>query len=135
MLTAKANHDHITIDFFYHGSTVSVRGESDPGVDLIIKMTAPEGHQTLKQKGKVGGLLWMNVGTLKFEHVPNFYAVYSTKKPEDILGREELERDRRRRRRRPLRPPHPRWRARAAGAVGTVRPFPCCARARMVPRR
>jgi uncharacterized protein (TIGR02186 family) len=91
MLTAKANHDHITVDFFYHGSTVSVKGESDPGVDLIIKMTAPEQHQTLKQKGKVGGLLWMNVGTLKFEHVPNFYAVYSTKKPEDILSREELE--------------------------------------------
>ncbi len=54
MLTARANHDHITIDFFYHGSTVSVRGESDPGVDLVIKITAPEGHQTLKQKGKVG---------------------------------------------------------------------------------
>jgi uncharacterized protein (TIGR02186 family) len=91
MLTAKANHDHITIDFFYHGSTVSIKGESDPGVDLIIKMTAPEEHQTLKQKGKVGGLLWMNLGTLKFEHVPNFYAVYSTKKTEDILSREELE--------------------------------------------
>lgn len=91
MLTAKANHDHITIDFFYHGSTVSVRGESDPGVDLIIKMTAPEEHQTLKQKGKVGGLLWMNVGTLKFEHVPNFYNVHSTKKFEDILSREEME--------------------------------------------
>ena len=91
MLTARANHDHITIDFFYHGSTVSVKGESDPGVDLIIKMTAPEQHQTLKQKGKVGGLLWMNVGTLKFEHVPNFYAVYSTKKPEDILSGKELE--------------------------------------------
>ena len=91
MLTARANHDHITIDFFYHGSTVSVRGEADPGVDLVIKMTAPEEHQTLKQKGKVGGLLWMNVGTLKFEHVPNFYAVHSTKKPEDMLSREELE--------------------------------------------
>jgi len=91
MLTAKANHDHITIDFFYHGSTVSVRGESDRDVDLIIKMTAPEGHQVLKQKGKVGGLLWMNVGTLKFEHVPNFYAIYSTKNVEDILIKSELE--------------------------------------------
>ncbi len=51
MLTAKANHDHITIDFFYHGSTVSVRGISDPGVDLVVKITSPEGHQVLKQKG------------------------------------------------------------------------------------
>ena len=43
MLTAKANHDHITIDFFYHGSTVSVRGISDPGVDLVVKITSPKG--------------------------------------------------------------------------------------------
>jgi hypothetical protein len=89
MLTAKANHDHITIDFFYHGSTVSVRGESDPGVDLIIKVTSPEGHQVLKQKGKVGGLLWMNVGQLKFEQTPNFYAVYSTRKLDEMLNKEE----------------------------------------------
>jgi uncharacterized protein (TIGR02186 family) len=91
MLTTNANHDHITIGFFYHGSSVTIRGESDPGEDLIIKITAPEEHQVLKQKGKVGGLLWMNVGTLKFEHVPNYYAIHSTKKLEDILSREELE--------------------------------------------
>jgi len=91
MLTAKANHDHITIDFFYHGSTVSVRGVSEPGVDLVVKMTSPEGHQVLKQKGKVAGVLWMNVGKLTFEQTPNFYEVFSTKKVEDILSREEME--------------------------------------------
>lgn len=91
MLTAKANHDHITIDFFYHGSTVSIKGESDPGVDLVIKMTSPEGHQVLKQKGKVGGLLWMNVGQLKFERTPDFYSVYSTRTLDDMLSREEQE--------------------------------------------
>jgi hypothetical protein len=91
MLTAKANHDHITIDFFYHGSTVSVRGLSEPGTDLVIKITSPEGHQALKKKGKVGGALWMNVGELKFEQVPNFYAVYSTKKIEDLLTQAERE--------------------------------------------
>ncbi len=93
MLTAVANHDHITIDFFYHGSTVSVRGISEPGVDLVIKITSPEGHQVLKQKGKVAGVLWMNVGQLKFEQTPNFYEVFSTKKVEDILSREEMERN------------------------------------------
>jgi uncharacterized protein (TIGR02186 family) len=91
MLTAKANHDHITIDFFYHGNTVSVRGISEPGTDLVIKITSPEGHQVLKQKGKVGGVLWMNVGKLTFERTPNFYEVFSTKKVEDILSREEME--------------------------------------------
>jgi len=91
MLTARANHDHITIDFFYHGSTVSIRGISEPGTDLVIKITSPEGHQVLKQKGKVAGVLWMNVGQLKFEQTPNFYEVFSTKKTEDILSSEEME--------------------------------------------
>jgi uncharacterized protein (TIGR02186 family) len=91
MLTAKANHDHITIDFFYHGSSVTVSGESDPDVDLVIKITSPEGEQTLKKKGKVGGTLWMNIGKLTFEKTPNFYEVFSTKKVEDILSREDME--------------------------------------------
>jgi len=91
MLTATVNHDHIAIDFFYHGNTISIRGVSEPGVDLIINMTAPDEHQALKKKGRVAGILWMNIGTLKFEHVPNFYAVYSSKKLEDILIPAELE--------------------------------------------
>ncbi len=90
-LTAIANHDHITIDFFYHGSSVSVRGEADPGTDVIIKITDPEGHHVVNKKGKIGGMLWMNVGALKFEKVSNFYAVYSTRKLEDILSQEEQE--------------------------------------------
>ncbi|HSB31387.1 MAG TPA: TIGR02186 family protein [Candidatus Sulfobium mesophilum] len=89
-LTATANHDHITVDFFYHGSTVSVRGVSDPETDLVIKISSPEGHQTLRQKGKVGGLLWMNVGKLTFEHVPNLYFLHSTKNLTEMLSNEEL---------------------------------------------
>jgi uncharacterized protein (TIGR02186 family) len=91
-LTVKANHDHITIDFFYHGSSVSVRGVSDPGTDLVIKITSPEEDQSLRKKGKVAGLLWMNVGNVSFQHVPSLYLLHSTKKPEDIL--DEGERDR-----------------------------------------
>ncbi len=91
MLTATANHDHIKIDFLYHGSNVSIKGESDSGVDLVIKITSPEGEQTLKKKGKVGGILWMNVGKLTFEKTPNFYEVFSTKNIEDILSNEEME--------------------------------------------
>ncbi len=90
MLTAKANHDRITVDFFYHGSSVSVRGLSDPGTDLIVKIASPDSEQTLRQKGKVGGVLWMNVGKLTFEHVPSLYFLESTKNLTDILGEEEM---------------------------------------------
>lgn len=88
-LTATANHNYIKIDFFYHGSTVSVKGISDPGADLVIKITSPEGHQALRKKGKVAGLFWMNVGELKLEHSPNLYFLYSTKNINDILSPEE----------------------------------------------
>lgn len=90
-LTIKANHDHIKIDFFYHGSSVSVKGEADPGTDLIIKITSPEGHQVLRKKGKAAGFLWMNVGNLEFEQVPNLYSIHSTKNIEDILSPDEMD--------------------------------------------
>jgi Putative transmembrane protein (Alph_Pro_TM) len=89
-LTAKANHDHIKVDFFYHGSTVSVRGISDPDTDLIIKITSDDRHETLREKGKVGGFLWMNVGELQIENVPNVYFLHSTKNIEDILSQDEM---------------------------------------------
>jgi uncharacterized protein (TIGR02186 family) len=89
-LTATANHDHITVDFFYHGSTVSVRGISDPGTDIIIKLTSRDGHQILRKKGKVGGFLWMNVGELQLDHVPNAYFLHSTKNIGDILSKDEM---------------------------------------------
>lgn len=91
-LTATANHDRITIDFFYHGSTVSVRGVSDPGTDLIIKITSPEEHQQLLKKGKVAGLLWMNVGKLSFEKLPKLYSLHSTRNIQDILSTDEMDR-------------------------------------------
>lgn len=90
-LTAKANHDHIKVDFFYHGSTVSVSGVKEPGTDLIIKIASPEGHEVLKQKGKAAGLLWMNVGTLKFEKTPNLYEIHSTKKPEELISQDAMD--------------------------------------------
>ena len=89
-LTATANHDHITVDFFYHGSSVSVRGVSDPDADLIIKVTSEDGDQVLRKRGKVGGFLWMNVGELEVEHVPTVYFLHSTKKIGDILSKEEM---------------------------------------------
>jgi len=90
-LTAKANHDHITIDSFYHGSTVSIRGIADPGMDLIIKVSSEDTHQSLRRKGKVGGLLWMTVGELDIDRVPNVYEVFSTKNIYDILNKDEID--------------------------------------------
>ena len=90
-LTAIANHDHITIGFFYHGSTVSVRGVADPDTDLIIKIASPETKDALKRKNKVGGVLWMNTESFEFAKVPNLYFIHCTKNVDDILSPEEAE--------------------------------------------
>jgi uncharacterized protein (TIGR02186 family) len=68
-----------------------VRGISDPGTDLVIKFSSEDGHQVLRQKGKVGGLLWMTVGELKVEHTPNLYEVHSTRNLGDMLNKDELD--------------------------------------------
>lgn len=92
-LTLKVNHDHIKIDFFYHGNVITVSGASDPGTNIIVKITSPEVHQIFKKKGKVAGLFWMNTGTLNFERVPNLYFIYSTKNIEELLSSEERDKN------------------------------------------
>lgn len=88
-LTAKADHDHISINTFYHGSSVSVRGECDAGTDVIIKITSPDKNTVLKQKGKVGGFLWMNTDELEFDATPSLYFVRSDEKIGDMLDKGE----------------------------------------------
>ncbi len=90
-LTIKVNHDRIKINFVYHGSSVSVSGVADSGTDLVIKIASPESHQTLRKKGKAAGFLWMNIGELKLEHASNLYFLHSTRKLDDILNSDEMD--------------------------------------------
>ena len=92
-LTMNVNHDRIKVDFFYHGSTVSVSGESDPGTDLVVKIVSPDSHQKLKKKGKAAGFLWMNVGDLNIEHTPNLYFLHSSGELDEILSPEEMDKN------------------------------------------
>ena len=86
MLTIKANHDHIDVDYNYHGSTVSVKGVSDPDVDIVVKIATEPTEQSLMRKDKVGGVIWMNVEKLHFKDVPNLYLMRSTKPVDEILS-------------------------------------------------
>lgn len=92
-ISLSANHDHITIDFFYHGSSVSARGLTEPGTDVIVKIAGADAKESLKEKGKTAGVLWMNVQTLHFENTPKLYEIYSTRPIEQILTPEEADRE------------------------------------------
>lgn len=77
-ITAEVVPDNISINSFYHGSTVVVKGEAAADEDVIIKISREAGKSHLRMKGKRGGLLWMNVGELEFSPVSDTYLIYST---------------------------------------------------------
>ena len=89
VLTVKANHDQIDINYNYHGSTVSVNGISDPESDIVIKISSEDSEQKLMRKDKRAGLLWMNVEALHFSHIPNVYLLKSTRPLDQILNKEQ----------------------------------------------
>ncbi|HZD59481.1 MAG TPA: TIGR02186 family protein [Anaerolineae bacterium] len=70
-LTVDANHSRVKIDILYHGSTVDIKGETDPDADVVVKIVSPEDKSILRKKGKVG-ILWMNIGTLEFSYFSLF---------------------------------------------------------------
>jgi uncharacterized protein (TIGR02186 family) len=65
----------IPIGATYDGSTLRVFGEAPEDCDVVIRMIGETHDLTMKQKGKVFGLLWMNLNTLKMHNVPSFFYV------------------------------------------------------------
>lgn len=92
-LTTRINHDRVEIKLNYNGSTVSVKGDSDAGQDLVIKITGPDGEEKLKSKDKIGGLLWMNTEEHTFKDVPTLYFIRSTGELDNILNQQQLNAD------------------------------------------
>jgi len=65
--------DDILMDARYDGVTLNVSGEVPSGSDVIVRLVGEPESIHLREKGKVFGLLWMNVGTLGFDNVPRIY--------------------------------------------------------------
>ena len=88
-ITAEVSPDHISVNSLYHGSKVTITGETTAGNEIIVKISSPAGKAHLRKKGKAGGILWMNVGELEFNPVSDVYLVYSTKDPNTLLTSEQ----------------------------------------------
>ena len=65
--------DQIQMDARYDGTTLRVSGEIPAGSDVVVRLVGAPESVHLREKGKVFGLLWMNVGTVEFENVPRIY--------------------------------------------------------------
>lgn len=88
--TMRIEPEKILVDLFYTGTIVHVRGEAPAGDNLVILCIGEESTAELKQKGKVWGLLWLNIGNIAFKHVPFFYQLASSKKLEDLASDGDL---------------------------------------------
>ncbi len=69
----------------YDGISLKVKGTVPAGSDVILRLTGAVRDLHLRQKGKVGGLLWMNVGTVTLTNVPNV-SLIDTSRPFAELG-------------------------------------------------
>lgn len=69
----------VNISAFYNGTNVTVQGEAPADAELLIRLSGTRHDVTLKKKGKVGGLLWMNVGEVTFANAPSVYLLYTSK--------------------------------------------------------
>lgn len=89
-LELKLNPSHIEIGTFYNGTTVIAKGKVPAGTEVILRIS---GHYTelhLKKKGKIGGLLWMNIGDVTVANVPEVFMVVCSKGMKDRIDDPEL---------------------------------------------
>ncbi len=70
----------VNIGAFYDGVDIPVTGEIPKGSQAVIRVMGWVKDTTFNKKGKVLGILWMNVGTVTFHHVPNVYMLYISEK-------------------------------------------------------
>jgi uncharacterized protein (TIGR02186 family) len=74
----------IQMGFSYSGASVEITGTVPAGHEVAIVCAGEAGRVELKKRGKVWGVLWMNVGDLTFEQVPSLYIVTTSGKLEDL---------------------------------------------------
>lgn len=90
--TIAASPAQIAVTTFFDGTEVEVSGTAPNGPRLAVLLAGASGTVDLKKKGKVWGVLWMNVGEVSFEHVPEAYLL-ATAGPVCDLAPFEVRRD------------------------------------------
>jgi len=68
----------VEISTFYSGTEIEASGSVPAGTEIAIVVSGKPEDLHVKKKGKIGGLLWMNVGDLSFENVPRVYMIYTS---------------------------------------------------------
>jgi hypothetical protein len=75
--------DSIIIDALYNGTTLTVTGNVPADSEVVARFMGSPSDLHMKEKGKVFGLLWMNLESLTFRNVPNICIVCTSKDLKD----------------------------------------------------
>jgi uncharacterized protein (TIGR02186 family) len=87
------SHSEVKISYRYQGETLLVFGSlPEPGGHVVVEVRGPSKARTIQRKGKVMGVLWMNVEDLTIEDFPGYYALLSDVPLAEFIG--EAERNR-----------------------------------------
>jgi len=81
---AKLDPALIHIGAFYDGDRVSVTGEAPAKSEVVIRVKGKRQDLEFQRKGRVLGILWMNLETVTFHHLPNVYLLYTAKSFENM---------------------------------------------------
>ncbi len=83
----------IEIGTFYDGTTLTVSGRIPLENRVVIQFSGERAEFSMKQKTKVGGLVWMNTGSVVFKQAPSVLLVFSgldLKKSQEKPGRADF---------------------------------------------
>jgi uncharacterized protein (TIGR02186 family) len=68
----------VDMDVFYNGTTLTVTGGAPEDTDVVLRLIGPRCDLHMKEKGKLFGMMWMNLASLTVRGVPNVCLVSST---------------------------------------------------------
>jgi uncharacterized protein (TIGR02186 family) len=82
----------VEVGGFFHGTTVEVVGELPVGYQAAVLLAGGERTLQLKKKGRAWGVLWMSVGGVEFQHVPELYLLAASAGLDDLAPAAERQR-------------------------------------------
>jgi len=84
-IVADLSSHSIAITTGFTGASVVLFGAIDGPGDVVVIVRGPERDLTVWRKGKIGGI-WANTESVTFASVPTYYAVDSSKPPDEALS-------------------------------------------------
>lgn len=76
----------VLMDSQFNGTDLTVTGSVPAGAEVLVRLMGEPGELHLREKGKVFGLLWMNVGKVHLSNVPGVCLMHSSL-PLALLGK------------------------------------------------